>query len=163
LTGTISGKVINISNSGAVSGATVSTSGSSTTSDSSGNYVLSSLAPGTYTVTVAKTGWLPQSKTATVSPQANTALNFSISTAGIISGTVKNSSGTGVGGASVTFNGGLLPTTLKVITNSTGAYSSSWIPVGNYTVAVSQSGHTTQTKSAVVNTGVTTTLNFTNF
>ena len=163
LTGTISGKVINISNSGAVSGATVSTSGSSTTSDSSGNYVLSSLAAGTYIVTVAKTGWLPQSQTATVSPGANTTLNFSISTAGIISGTVKTSSGTGVSGASVTFNGGLLPTTLTVITNSTGAYSSSWIPIGNYTVAVSQSGHTAQTKSAVVNTGATTTLNFTNF
>jgi hypothetical protein len=57
----------------------------------------------------------------------------------------------------------LLPTTLTVITNSTGAYSSSWIPIGNYTVAVNQSGHTTQTKSAVVSTGATTTLNFTNF
>jgi hypothetical protein len=76
---------------------------------------------------------------------------------------VTSSSGTGISGATVTFNGGLLPTTFTLTTSSTGTYTSTWIPIGNYTVAVSLLGHTTQTKSAVVSTGATTTLNFTSF
>jgi Carboxypeptidase regulatory-like domain/Calcineurin-like phosphoesterase len=162
-TGTISGKVTNVSTSGAVSGATVSVSGHSTTSDSSGNYTLSSLTPGTYTVSLSKSGWLPQSKTASVTAGATTSLNFAIATAGKIAGTVKNSSGAAVSGAIVTFKGGAIPNTTSITTSSTGAYSSNWIPVGSYTVTVSMAGHTTKTTSTTVSTGATTTVNFTSF
>jgi hypothetical protein len=46
-------------------------------------------------------------------------------------------------------------------TGSTGAYNSNWVPVGTYTVTVSVAGFSTQSKSANVTTGNTTTLNFT--
>jgi hypothetical protein len=54
-------------------------------------------------------------------------------------------------------------TNKTVTSSSTGAYSSSWIPVGSYTVTISKTGHTTQTRSATVSTGATTTLNITSF
>lgn len=162
-TGIISGKVTNVSTSTAVSGATVSLTGRSATTDSSGNYSLSSLAPGSYTVTVSKSGWLSMSKTASVTAGATTTLNFTIATAGKIAGTVKNSSGAAVSEATVTFKGGAIPNTTSVTSSSTGAYSSNWIPVGAYSVIVSMSGHTTQTKSVTVSTGATATVNFTNF
>jgi hypothetical protein len=162
-TGAISGKITNISTSAALSGVTVSTSGRSTTSDSAGNYSLAALSPGTYTVTATRSGWGSQSKNASVAAGGNTILNFAMATSGIISGTVKNSSGAGVAGASVTFKGGVLGISKTVTTSSTGSYSSSWIPIGSYTVTVSLSGHTTQNKTAAVNTGAITTLNFTSF
>src|SRR5262249_1126516 len=55
--GTITGKVTNISTGAVVSGATVSYSGGSTTSNTSGIYTLSSVAAGTYKVTAARTGY----------------------------------------------------------------------------------------------------------
>jgi hypothetical protein len=154
---------MNISTGVAVSAATISAGGRSTTSNTSGLYTLNSLPAGSYTVTVSKSGWLSQSKSVTVSSGATATLNFSISTAGRISGTVKNAAGTGVSGATVTFKGGTLSNTISVKTSSTGAYSSVWIPVGSYTATVTLTGHTTQTKSATVTTGATTTLNFTGF
>jgi hypothetical protein len=38
-----------------------------------------------------------------------------------------------------------------------------WIPIGSYTVTASLTGHTTQKKTATVNSGVATTVNFTAF
>lgn len=162
-TGWISGKVTNISNGSSVSGVTVSAGPTLTISDASGNYLLSSVPAGTYNVTASKSGWLPLTKTATVNAGTNTPLNFAISTAGKISGTVKNARGAGVSGATVTFKGGTLANMTSAKTSATGTYSSAWIPVGNYSVTLSMTGHTTQTKSAAVNSGATTTLNFTNF
>jgi hypothetical protein len=52
-------------------------------------------------------------------------------------------------------------TTATVTTNSNGVYNSTWIPIGSYTVQVSKSGYATQSKTTNVNTGATTTVNFT--
>jgi hypothetical protein len=68
-----------------------------------------------------------------------------------------------VSGATVTIKGGVVATAKVLSTSSTGGYSSSWIAVGTYSVTVTKSGHTTQSKSASVTTGTTTTLNFTSF
>ena len=66
-------------------------------------------------------------------------------------------------GATVTIKGGVVANTKTLTTSSTGSYSSGWIAVGTYSVTVAKSGHTTQTKNTTVNTGATTTLNFTSF
>lgn len=55
--GTISGTVTDAGTSSPVSGVTVSYSGGNTTTDGSGNYTLSGVAAGTYTVTASKTGY----------------------------------------------------------------------------------------------------------
>jgi phosphatidylinositol-3-phosphatase len=159
--GSISGKVTNISTGGAVSGATVSFSGGSTTTDSSGNYSFSNVAPGTYNITATHSGYFALTKTATVSSGASTTLNFAIATGGKVAGTVTSSSGTAISGAAVTVTGGSISTTVKVTTSSTGVYNSNWVPVGTYTVTVSSAGHTTQSKTTTITTGNTTTLNFT--
>ena len=84
-----------------------------------------------------------------------------MATAGIIKVTAKNSAGAVDVGAAVHIQGGVISTTLNGTTNSSGVYSSNWIPVGTYTVTISESGHTTQTKSVTVSSGATSAVNFT--
>jgi acid phosphatase len=159
--GGISGKVTNVSTGAAFSGATVSYSGGSTTSDTNGNYTLSNVSPATYNVTASRSGYITESNSVTVSAGATSTLNFPMATGGKVAGTVTNSSGTAISGAAVQITGGAVQTTVNVTTSSTGAYNSNWIPIGSYTVTVSKSGFTTQTQNANVTTGNTTTLNFT--
>ena len=160
--GTIKGTVTNVSNPGeAVAGTTVSYSGGSTTTDTNGNYTLTNVAPGTYSVKASHTGWFAQTKSVTVTSGTTSTLNFALATGGILAGTVINSSGSAIAGAAVNVTGGDISTTLNMTTNSSGGYNTSWIPVGTYTVTVSASGFTTQSQTTTVTTGNTTTLNFT--
>jgi hypothetical protein len=74
---------------------------------------------------------------------------------------VLTGSGAPLSGVSVTISGGTIATTVIINTNSSGAYNSNYVPVGNYTVSISPSGLSPQTKTATVTTGMTTTVNFT--
>jgi hypothetical protein len=159
-TGTLSGTVVNISNNAAISGATVSFSGGSTTTNSSGFYQFTNVAAGTYNVTASHTGYFSSTQTATVSGGATTTLNFKLATGGKLAGTVKNSSGAAISGATVKISGGSIATSVTLTTSSTGAYTTNFIPVGTYTITVSHTGFTTQSKTTTVNTGQTTTVNF---
>jgi len=159
--GTVTGKVTNVSTGGAISGATVSYSGGSATSNTSGVYTLSNVPAGTYNMTAAHSGYLNRTLSVTVTANATTTTNFAIATAGKLAGVVKTSSGAVISGATVKITGGKVATTVNTTTNSTGNYSTTWIPVGTYTITVSKSGFTTQSKSATANTGATTTVNFT--
>src|SRR5579864_1070651 len=159
-TGTLSGTVVNISNNTAISGATVSFSGGSTTTNSSGFYQFTNVAAGTYSVTASHSGYFSSTHTTTVSGGATTTLNFKLATGGKLAGTVKNSSGAAISGATVKISGGSIATTVTLTTSSTGAYATNFIPVGTYTITVSATGFTSQSKTATVNTGQTTTVNF---
>ncbi len=165
-TGTVTGTVTSLKTGAALSGATVSYSGgtATATTNSSGVYTLSGIPAGTYTFTAKASGYLNRSATASVTSGATTTLNFQLSTAGKIGGTVTNSSGAAVSGVTITVTGGQIATTVTLTTSSTGQYLTGWIPIGTYTVTASASGHTTQSKSSIsVSAGVTTTVNFTNF
>jgi len=159
--GTITGKVTNISTGAALSGATVSYSGGSTTSNTTGMYTLSSVAAGTVKVTAARTGYLSRSSNVTATSNTTSTANFALATAGKLAGVVKTASGTAISGATVKITGGKIATTVTKTTSSTGSYDSGWIPLGSYTITVSKTGFTTQSKTATVNTGATTTVNFT--
>ena len=87
--------------------------------------------------------------------------NIRIATGGKISGKVVNRSGAAISGATVKMTGGIVATTVTVITNSSGIYTSPWIAIGSYSVQVSKSGYTTASKSTSVSTGATATVNFT--
>jgi len=160
-TGTIAGKVTNISNGVALAGATITYSGGSTTTDASGNYTLSNVAAGTHSVTAAHSGYVSRTLSATVTAGVTTTLNFALATAGRISGTVTNTAGAAIAGVTVKVTGGVVATTKTYTTSSTGTYLTAWIPIGNYTVTVSKTGFTSQSKPATLSTGATTTVNFT--
>ncbi len=160
-TGIVTGKVTNISNGAVLSGATVKWNTTAVSTDSSGVYTLNNVTSGTQTFTASATGYLARSSAISVTGGATSTLDFQLATAGIIKVTAVNSSGAADAGASVTIQGGVISTTLNGTTNSSGVYSSNWIPVGSYTVTISQTGHTTQSKSVTVSSGATTAVNFT--
>ncbi|HEX2327121.1 MAG TPA: carboxypeptidase regulatory-like domain-containing protein [Candidatus Angelobacter sp.] len=162
-TGTVTGTITSASTGAALSGATVSWSGGSTTSNASGVYTLSNVATGTQSITAVATGYLAHTLQTTVTAGATSGLNIPISTGGKISVSVKNSAGAAVSGATVTMSGGRIATTVTGTTSSTGTLTTNWIPTGSYTVTVSMTGHTTQTKTATVSSGATTSLAFTAF
>jgi hypothetical protein len=158
--GSINGRITNASTDTALSGVTVTYDFGSTTSDANGYYAFSSVPAGTYTVIAQKSGWVSASTPVTVAATAVTA-NIRMATGGKISGKVMNRSGAAISGAAVKMTGGIVSTTVTVTTNSSGVYTSPWIAIGNYTVQASKSGYATQTKTTTVNTGTTTTVNFT--
>lgn len=160
LTGTITGKVTNISNGAALIGATVKWNGTAVSTNSSGIYTIANATAGSQSLTGSATGYLARSATVNVVSGGSATLNFQLATAGLIKVTASNSAGLADAGASVTIKGGVINTTFNGKTNSSGAYSTSWTPVGSYTITISESGHTTQTKSATVSAGATTTVHF---
>lgn len=162
-TGKVSGKITNASNGAAVSGATVSWSGGSTTSSSTGVYTLSNVIAGTQKITAAKTGYLSHTLSVGVTSGATATLNIPIAAGGKISVKVLNSSNAAVAAATVTIKGGVIATTVTGSTSTAGTFTTSWIPVGSYTVTVAKTGHTTKSKSATVSAGVTTAVAFTAF
>ena len=77
--GNITGTVRNAANGAAISGATVAISGgASTTTNSSGVYTFTGLAPATYTLNVSKAGFSPASGTATVTAGSTTTKDFNL-------------------------------------------------------------------------------------
>ncbi|HEU5271981.1 MAG TPA: carboxypeptidase regulatory-like domain-containing protein [Jatrophihabitans sp.] len=159
-TGTLTGVVTNLNTGGAISGATVSYSGGSTTSDSAGRYTFSGVTAGTYSITATASGYKSRTYSGvTVTAGQTTTQDVQLTTTGRVTGTV-TSGGTAVSGATITLQGGNLPTTDTVTSDSTGHYTSNWDPIGTYTVTCSAPGHGTQTISGVqITTGGLTTVN----
>ena len=156
-TAIINGHVKN-SNCSAISGATVSASGGSSSTDSSGNYTLTLAAPAAYTVTAQANGYAPVSQSVNAWTGYPDFLKYSLSTQqpGSISGKVTNASGAGIVAATVWYSGG------TTTTDSGGNYTLTNVPVGTYTITASQSGYqTASTKNVSVSSGTTTTTNFT--
>jgi len=161
--GTVTGKITNASSGAIVASATVSWSGGSTTSDASGIYTLTNVTAGTQNITAVKTGYLAHTLAVAVTGGATSTLNLPIATGGKISVKVVTSGGAVVSGATVTIKGGAISTTVSGSSSSTGLFTTNWIPIGTYTVTVTKSGFTTQSKTTSVSTGVTTSLTFTGF
>jgi Phosphoesterase family/Carboxypeptidase regulatory-like domain len=156
--GSINGTVTDSVTSAAIGGATVSYSGGSTTTNSSGAYTLSSVAPGTYTVTASAAGYTSQP--ASVIVTAGTAATQPFALAPLpatISGTVTDAQTTHViVGATISYSGG----TATAPTNSSGQYSLS-VAEGTYTVTAAATGHGSATSAPVtVGPGGTATQNF---
>lgn len=141
-------------------GATVNLSGSSTAtmvSDSSGNFSFSGLPNGTYTLSVAATGYSysPATQQATIQNGHVLGLTFASQATYTITGTIS-----GGGGANATVN--LTGTgTATVTANSLGAYSFTGLANGSYTVTPSKIGYTfTPISQGVTVSGANATANF---
>ncbi|WP_248930004.1 beta strand repeat-containing protein [Paenibacillus hamazuiensis] len=153
--GAISGTVKD-ANGNPVSGATVSNGAINQTSNDGGVYTLN-VPPGTYTVTVYKTGYPTESKTnVQVMSGQTTTVNFGNVSAGSISGTVTDASGHPVSGASVSVSG----SGGSANTDASGKYTLN-VPVGTYIVTVSKTGYAPYVKNNIlVTVGSTTTVDF---
>ncbi len=154
--GTLTGTVKDAATGTAISGATVTTGGTSATTNSSGVYTMT-IAAGTYTVTASATGYNSASQSATVTARNTTTANFSLTkptSNGTLTGTVKDAATSAtISGATVTAGG------TTATTNSSGVYTMT-IAAGTYTVTASATGYTSASNSATVNSGATTTDNF---
>ena len=140
---TLSGTVIG-SGGSPLAGVAVSVGGlASGVTNASGNYSISGIVGGTYNVTFSLSGYT--SKTQSLSLSADSTLSVSL-TAPIVthtlSGTVTNSDGVPLAGASVNV-GGIASGT----TNAGGVYTISGVPAGSYTVTYSLSGYTAKTQT----------------
>jgi hypothetical protein len=161
--GTLTGKITNASSGAIVAAATVSWSGGSTTSNASGIYTLTNVTAGTQNITAVKTGYLPHTIATTITGGSTSTLNIPIATGGKIAVKVVSPSGAVVSGATVTIRGGSVATTISASTSTAGLFTTNWIPMGTYTVSISKTGHTTQTKTTTVASGATASLTFTGF
>jgi hypothetical protein len=162
LAGSFSGIVKNAIDCSVMPGATVASKSGSAITDSTGSYSVTAQARNSVAITATKTGWLSNARTATATPNTMAEPSPSkiwMSTAGLVTGFVCDSSGNPITGATLTFSGGKLRQTKTVVTTSNGSYYSDWIAVGTYTVTVSAAGHASISSTTTVNTGLTTSLN----
>jgi Calcineurin-like phosphoesterase/Carboxypeptidase regulatory-like domain len=161
--GSFSGVVKNALDCTVMPGVTVSSKGGSAITGSNGSYSIASPARSSVAITASKPGWMSNARTVTSTPNTTTEPGPSkiwMSTAGLITGFVRDSAGIPITGATVVFSGGKLRQTKTVVSTSTGSFYSDWIAVGAYTVTVSAAGHVSTSSSTNVNTGLTTSLNF---
>ena len=132
----ISGRIIDGAGT-PISGVTVAdTAGHTANTDVNGNYTLSGIAPGTYTVTPSKNGYLfsPASRQVNVPPDA-TGQNFNVTNRYSISGQVADNGGNGISGVPVTCITWPLQTVIKTaITDGTGHYVFSELSFGFYMI-----------------------------
>src|SRR6266851_3319947 len=154
--GTITGTVTDAGTAAPISGATVSYSGGSTTTNSSGVYTLANVTEGSYSVTAGATGYVSQSRTVTVGPGATATQNFAL-TAQVtqLSGTVTDASTSRpIAGATVSAG------TSSAVTDANGAYTIAGLAPGTYTATATASGYASQSASVTLTAGATTTQNF---
>ena len=154
--GNVTGSVVD-SNGAALSGATVSAAGLSTTSAADGSYTLNNLPAGQTTIQASLTGFQSGSTTVNVVAATTTpapAITL-VSGSGAISGNVKSSTGAVIAGASVGFGGG------STTTDANGNYTLGGIPVGTIQLVASAQGFQSVTQSVTVAGGKTSTANFT--
>ncbi|HEY2114054.1 MAG TPA: carboxypeptidase regulatory-like domain-containing protein [Candidatus Angelobacter sp.] len=154
--GNVTGTVID-GNGQPLSGATVSAVGLSTSTAADGSYALNNLPAGQTTIQASLTGFQSGSTTVTVVAATTTAASAItlVSSSGSITGSVKNTSGAAIVGASVGYGGG------TATTDANGNYTLTGVPVGTVQLVASASGFQSVTQSVTVNGGATSTANFT--
>jgi len=129
--------VYSISGNAGLAVATVSWSGpssGSTTADGSGNFTISGLIPGEYTITPSSAGYVfsPTSASETVSSSNIIGVNFTAARGYSISGS------TGIAGATVSYTG---TASGSVTADGSGNYSIPNLANGNYTITPSLAGY----------------------
>jgi len=164
LPGSISGQVTDATTGTAIGGAIVSYTVTGTTvsatTNGNGNYNLTNVPPGTYTLTASAAGYISQSQAVTVVTNATTSQNFSlVILPGAIAGAVKDSqTGAGIGGASVSYTAGGITT--NATADAGGNYNLPNVPPGTYTVTAAATGYGNQSLPVTVASNATTTQNF---
>jgi len=157
-TGAITGLITDTS-SQALSGATVTAGGKTTTTDSSGHYTLSSVAQGTQTLTASKSLYTSASASVKVLKRSTlTAPTLKLApNSGSIVGLVKNAANSAaIAGATVVVSG----TTLTATTDANGNYAFARVPPGAQTLTASAAGFQSASQTTNVSASATSTVNF---
>jgi hypothetical protein len=159
--GSITGVVKDISSCAALA-ATISSSAGSTVAGGGGNYSLSGVAPGSYTVKASYPNYPSTSKSVLVGPALAASDKLFLGTAaGQINGLVTDTSGTAVSNAVVQLTGSSSASGSDetVTTGSNGVFNSGQIPAGTYQVRASATGYNPSTVTAGLTSGATLTKN----
>ncbi len=155
----VAGQVTMQSTGSPVSGATVTWSGGSATTDASGYYTLANVTPGLQRVAVSASGQPSASTSVSVTSGGTAVQNFSLGTAavGAIAGTVRDgATHAPIAGATVTCSCAGDPAT----TDTNGVYAfQNLAPSSAYSLQFSDADYTTQTANVSVSAGQTTTEN----
>jgi thermitase len=156
--GAITGQVKDTKDGSPISGAGISDGTRSTVSNATGNYVIDSVPPGTYQITVNKSGYETSFQTISVASATTTIANFSLNqiiVPGSIAGSVTNAKdGLPIAGALV--NDG----TRTATTDASGNYIIADVPPGNYQVTASKDGYESLTSSVTVISAATSVVNY---
>jgi len=130
--------------------------GKTTTTDTDGNYIFERLTPQSYTVTAKSTGYTDNIQTITVVAGQNTPLNINMGYAfGGISGTINDSNGHPLAGASIQLDNGLTRTSDNI-----GKYTFQNLEPKGYSVTVTLNNYLASTKNITVVAGETKPLDF---
>jgi len=158
--GTIEGTVTD-TNGDPIQGATVTVdeTGDSATTDSSGFYEITSVESGEKTVTASASGYSTVSKSVDVPPQGDVVtVDYQLSSdTGTIEGTVTDTNGDAVGGATVTVES----TGQSATTASDGSYSIADVPEGDQNVTANADGFKPRIESVTVQADNTVTQDYT--
>ncbi len=180
-TGSITGTVRSTSGNGVVgsgiSGATVYVQSGlgpvipgrgtfSATTDSAGNFDITGVEPGSYTLAAYRTGFISTTSNKgvlfVIEGDTTQSANLTMATAnpGTVTGTVTDTSKSAVPGATVSFTS-TDGQTYQTTTNANGVYTLASIPPASYTGTASKTGFGIATSAATaVSTGNTATVNF---
>ncbi|WP_394176431.1 carboxypeptidase regulatory-like domain-containing protein [Guptibacillus hwajinpoensis] len=125
-----------------------------------GQYEVTNLTPGTYSIVVSTTDFQTNSATAFLTPGDTSVVDVVLTLApGIISGTITDSAGNLLGNVSVKMideQGNLVGT---ILTDSNGTYVFNGLAPGNYTVTAIASGFQSSSVGAIVEPNETTVVN----
>jgi hypothetical protein len=154
--GTVNGRVRDAASCANISGAVINAGSASTTSNTTGKYLLSLAADDDQVLTIAKSGYVSQSATINVAPGVGVQQEFFLATSGQLNGTVYDAAGQPMNGATVTLSGGVTPITKTFTTDALGTFQSGSIPSGSYSVTAAYTGFTTVSTTATVTAGATT-------
>jgi hypothetical protein len=144
-----------------IKGAVVSVAGTNLTAitEDLGNYIISDVPTGTYTLNASAQGYNTGTQGATVNENLTIAVNFALvllPTTGEISGRVTNMSGEPIFSAGVN----LAEVGDSVLTDESGTYRFPNVLPGSYTVNVTASGYNNPSRTVSVNAGQTTSADF---
>lgn len=151
-TALVRGAVFDAANGAPLAGVLLSLTGGSsgsTITDAGGRFDLGAVSPGSYTLTIQKTGYstitsnltLAGGQTVIVNQELRQSGAFQDTTLGSLNGAVINAkTGTPLAGATIALSNGLSSTSA-----ANGTFSISSVPRGNYTATVSAPGFTAQT------------------
>lgn len=142
---TVSGKLSDDTGK-AIAGATISVSGAaaqSTVTDASGNFSLTGLSNGKFTLTPSLAGvaFTPPARDVSINGANATGQNFVATqdaSTFAITGVLTDATGAALASTTVTLSGGA---TRTVVTDASGRYSFTGLPNGNYIVSVSLAGY----------------------
>ncbi len=157
-TGELKGTVVDSATGLPLSGAMIAASGAgiyTASADASGNFSLSSMDAGSYTISVSSTGY--GTRTYTVTIIAGTATNLGSialvmnATTGTVQGKVTDASnGAPIAGAAITVTGS---TTWTAVTSADGTYKITGIAPGAITISADKTGYITASGTSTVTAG----------